>query len=196
MAIQIVKPSLTEMQACISRFGNLTRCEKGVPDMELFDECRRAFLNVLGFRQPMQGQGQFSPFGNIAPAAVTHLQAGFGMAYIAARPGCGVLMHTHDTVEAFIVIHGKWLVEWELDTGTGGRTLEPLDFIACPIGLHRRFQCVDAGDGRAEGVLLGIISGDSPAVEISPEGAKRLVEAGGLERMIKAGIVKPDYVEA
>ena len=195
MAIEVIKPSNAEMDKCIARFGNLIRCNSGLPDMDLLPDCSRTFLNVLGFQPPI-GEDQFSPFGNMAPALVTHIRAGFGMAYIGAKPGCGVLMHTHDTVEAFIVIHGKWLVEWELDTGTGGRTLEPLDFIACPIGLHRRFQCVDAGDGRAEGVLLGIISGDSPAVEISPEGAKRLVEAGGLERMIKAGIVKPDYVEA
>ncbi len=194
MSIEVIRPSRAEMHKCVARFDALVRCETGVPDMELFDECRRTFLNVLGFRQPQQGQGQFSPFGNMAPAAVTHIRAGFGMAYIAAKPGCGVLMHTHDTVETFIVMHGTWRVEWELDSGTEGVVLEPLDFIACPIGLQRRFECVDAGEGHAEGLLLGVIAGDRPAVEISPAGARRLVEAGGLERMIQAGIVKADTV--
>ncbi len=190
MAIKVIHPSRAQMDQCVARFGALTRCDTGVPDMELFDECRRTFLNVLGFRQPEAGQGQFSPFGNMAPAAVTHVRAGFGMAYIAAKPGCGVLMHTHDTVETFIVMHGTWKVEWELDTGTEGVTLGPLDFIACPIGLQRRFECTAAGEGRSEGLLLGVIGGDAPAVEISPAGAQRLIEAGGLERMVKAGIVK------
>jgi hypothetical protein len=26
-------------------------------------------------------------------------------------------MHTHDTVETFMVISGKWKLEWESDTG-------------------------------------------------------------------------------
>lgn len=194
MAIAVIRPSRAELDKCVARFDALVPCETGVPDMELFDECRRTFLNVLGFRQPLEGHGQFSPFGNMAPAAVTHVRAGFGMAFIAAKPGCGVLMHTHDTVETFIVMHGKWKVEWELDTGTEAVTLEPLDFVACPVGVQRRFECLVAGDGRPEGLLLGVIAGDAPAVEISPAGAKRLVEAGGMERMVRAGIVKADAV--
>jgi mannose-6-phosphate isomerase-like protein (cupin superfamily) len=192
MAIEVLRPARAEMDRCVARFDSLTRCETGVPDMELFDECRRTFLNVLGFNQPMEGEGQFSPFGNMAPAAVTHVRAGFGMAFIAAKPGCGVLMHTNDTVETFVVIQGAWKVEWELDTGTEGVTLGPLDFIACPIGLQRRFECTAAGESQSEGLLLGIIGGDAPAVEISPAGAQRLIDAGGIERMVKAGIVKPE----
>ncbi len=176
MAINVIQPTRAEMAKCLARFGDLTRCDAGVVDMQL-PECQRTFLNVLGFSQP-QGEGQISPFGNLAPAAVTHLRAGFGMAFIAAKPGCGVLMHTHDTVETFMVMHGKWKLEWELDTGTEGVTLEPLDFIACPIGLQRRFECIDAGPGRVEGLLLGIIGGDAPAVEIAPASIRRLLDAG------------------
>lgn len=176
MAITAVQPSRDEMAKCIGRFGDLTRCETGLPDMQLPD-CRRTFLNVLGFSQP-KGEGRFSPFGDLAPAAVTHIRAGFGLAFIAAKPGCGVLMHTHDTVETFMVMHGKWKLEWELDSGTEGVTLEPLDFIACPTGVQRRFECLDAGPNRPEGLLLGVIGGDTPAAEFSPGGIRRLVEAG------------------
>ena len=45
----------------------------------------------------------------------------------------------------------------------------------------------DAGPGRDEGLLLGIIGGDSPAAEISPE---------GVQRLIKAGIFKPEQAAA
>ena len=40
----------------------------------------------------------------IAPATISHLRAGFGLAFVAAKPGCGVLTHTHDTVETFRVM--------------------------------------------------------------------------------------------
>ena len=176
MAITVTQPSRDEMARSIARFSDLTRCNTGLPDMALPD-CQRTFLNVLGFSQP-KGDGQFSPFGDLAPAAISHVRAGFGLAFVAAKPGCGVLMHTHDTIETFMVMHGKWKVEWELASGTEGVTLEPLDFIACPIGVQRRFECLDAGAGRDEGLLLGIIGGDAPAAEISPEGVQRLIDAG------------------
>lgn len=195
MAIKVIQPTRAEMEKCVARFNDLIPCNTGVVDMGLLPDSERTFLNVLGFSQP-KGEGQFSPFGDLAPAAVTHLRAGFGLAFIGAKPGCGVLMHVHDTVETFMVMHGKWKVEWELDSGTEGATLEPLDFIACPVGVQRRFECIEAGAGREEGLLLGVIGGDAPAVEISPHGIERLIEAGGLQRLIDAGIVKPERADA
>ena len=176
MSIQVIKPPREEMRKCIARFSDLERCETGLPDMQL-PECHRTFLNVLGFSQP-EGEGQFSPFGSMAPAAVSHMQAGFGMAFVAARPGKGVLMHTHDTVETFMVMSGKWKLEWEVDTGTESVVLEALDFISCPVGVQRRFECVESAPGKDEGLLLGVIGGNAPAAEISPAGIARLVEAG------------------
>ena len=185
MAITVNQPSRDEMTKSIARFSELTRCNTGLPDMVLPD-CQRTFLNVLGFSQP-KGEGQFSPFGDLAPAAVTHLRAGFGLAFIAAKPGCGVLMHNHDTIETFMVMHGKWQVEWELDSGTEGVTLEALDFIACPVGVQRRFECLDAGAGKVEGLLLGVIGGDIPAAEFSP---------GAVQRLLAAGIYTPEQAAA
>lgn len=176
MTIDVIQPSREEMQKCVARFSDLERCNTGLPDMTL-PECRRTFLNVLGFNQP-KGDGLFSPFGDMAPAAVSHLRAGFGLAFVAAKPGCGVLMHNHDTVETFMVMSGQWKLEWELAGGTEAVVLKPLDFIACPIGVQRRFECIEAEAGKEEGLLLGIIGGDAPAAEISPAGIRRLVEAG------------------
>jgi len=174
--IATVKPNRDELERCVARFGDLERCENGLPDMAL-PECQRAFLKVIGFSQP-KGTGVFSPFGDKARAAISHLKAGFGLSFIAAEPGKGVLMHSHDTVETFMVMKGRWKVEWELDSGTEGVTLEPLDFIACPVGVQRRFECVEAPAGEREGLLLGVIGGDAPAAEISPQGVARLAEAG------------------
>lgn len=179
MAITVVRPTRAEFRKGIARFADLQRCETGLPDMGL-PGCKRAFLNVLGFSQP-KGGGQYSPFGDMAPAAISHLQAGHGIAFVRARPGNGVLMHTHDTVEGFIVIDGRWILESECEDGVDRVELGPLDYIAFPVGVQRRFECVAAAPGREEGTLLGIIAGDAPAAEISPEGVEALVAAGLME---------------
>jgi len=176
MAITIVRPNSQEMHRCIARFDELERCDTGLPDMQL-PNGKRAFYNVLGFDQP-KGDGQYSPFGDRAKAPVSHLKAGFGISFIAARPGNGVVMHTHDTVETFMVMQGRWKIEWEGAEGDESVVLGPLDFIACPVGVQRRFECVEPAEGREEGLMLGIIGGDAPAAEMSPEAIRSLVEAG------------------
>lgn len=87
-------------------------------------------------------------------------------------------MHTHDTVETFMVIKGRWKLEWQGDRGDDHLMLAPLDFIAFPMGVQRRFECVEAPADESEGLLLGMIGGNAPAAEIAPEGVARLVEAG------------------
>jgi len=180
MTIPAVKPTREAMLACVARFQDLQRCETGLPDMQL-PECKRAFYNVLGFDQP-KGEGKFSPFGDRAKARVSHLTAGFGVSFIAAEPGMGVLMHTHDTVETFMVMKGVWKLEWEGDQGDEHVILNPLDFVAFPLGVQRRFECVEAPVGETEGLLLGMIGGNAPAAEISAGGIERLIEAGIFQR--------------
>ena len=97
---------------------------------------------------------------------------------MAAQTGRSVLMHTHDTVETFMLMHGKWKPERELDSGTEAVTLAAPDVIACPIGVQRRFEWVAAGAGRQDGLLLGVIGGDAPAAGTSPQGITRLIDAG------------------
>jgi hypothetical protein len=151
-----MKPKLAEVDKCIARFSKLERFETGIPDM-LLPEFHRTFLNVLGFSQP-KGTGQFSPFGDTAPAAVTHLKAGFGVSFVAVRPGKGVAMHIHDS--------------------TDYRILEPLDFTACPIGAEHCFQCIEAPPGQDEALIQGIVVGESPAAIGSPASIRHMVEVG------------------
>jgi len=56
--------------------------------------------------------------------------------------------------------------------------LDPMDFIAVPIGAQRRFECVEAPAGKEEGILFAIISGEAPAVEWSPEAIQLMASAG------------------
>ena len=174
MPLPVITPGEDEMLKGLARFSDLERCRTGLPDMEL-PEGKRAFLNVLGFDQP-EDDAYTSPFGDAAKAAVGHLRAGFGVSFIECEPGTGVLMHNHATVETFLAIKGRWLIEWEGKEGNRSVMLGPLDFFACPVGVQRRFQCLEAGAGEKTGLLLGVVEGNAPAAEFSPGAWRRIEE--------------------
>jgi hypothetical protein len=56
--------------------------------------------------------------------------------------------------------------------------LGPKDVVSFPIGVHRRFECVEAATGKPEGLLLAVIAGEAPEAEYSPEARQRMVEGG------------------
>lgn len=176
MGIPVIKPSKADVLKGIARFNELKGTSDGLPDMSV-NGYHRTFYSVLGFDQPA-GDAQYSPFGDAVKPKVGHMKTGFGMAFIRAKPGQGVFMHVHDTFETFLVIDGRWKLEWEGDAGTETVFLEPLDFMAFPIGVQRRFECAEPAPGKEEGTLLGIIGGDHPAAEYSPEAVKVLASHG------------------
>jgi mannose-6-phosphate isomerase-like protein (cupin superfamily) len=179
MAIQVVKPSRAEMQKCIARFDDIKGISEGIPDMKI-EEYHRTFYSVIGFDQP-KGDEQYSPFGNAVRPLINHMKPGFGVAFVKATPGHGAPMHTHDTNETFMVVEGKWRLEWQGAEGDEHAILGPKDFICFPIGVQRRFICEEPAPGKTEGVLLGIITGDEPAAEYAPEVRTQLVDAGILQ---------------
>lgn len=180
MTIPVRTLSRNEMLKSVARFGDLVRCRTGLPDMDL-PEGERTFLNVLGFNQPVEGTGHLSPFGDKAPAAITHISAGFGLSFLECRPGKGVLMHNHETVETFMCLEGVWRIEWEGDEGRASLDLNPFDFFACPVGVNRRFECVQPAAGKDVGLLLGIIEGDAPGAEFSSASWERINEYKSLQ---------------
>ena len=68
----------------------------GLPDQKV-EGYYRTFRNALGFAQPEGGEEVFSPIGDEAGPKIPHLQAGFGVGWVTADPGQGVMMHVHDT---------------------------------------------------------------------------------------------------
>lgn len=176
MSIDVIQPERSEMLDCVARYHELTPVTTGLPDMHLA-HCKRTFLSVLGFEQP-RGDIQHSPFGNHVSPRISTQPTGYGAAFVRARPGCGVLMHAHDTTECFMPIEGRWKIEWEGAKGTDHVVLDPLDFIAVPVGVQRRFECIEAPESKEEGTLFAIISGEAPAVEWSPEAVKLMVDSG------------------
>ena len=55
-----------------------------------------------------------------------------------------------------------------LRLGVHGPTLGH-DLISFPPSIQRQFTCIRAPVGKDEGLLLGIVDGDTPSVEFSPE---------------------------
>ncbi len=180
MSIPVTKPSREEILRCMVRFDDMPRIDGGLPDAGL-PGYRRSFMNIMGFKPPEdEGGGRVSPVPSSLPAAITHLQTGFGMAMVEAEPGNGVMMHVHDTNETFLVLEGRWRMTWEGDKGDESLEMGRYDLIAFPPNVQRQFHCIDAGPGRKKGLMLGVIGGDQPSAEYSPEAVKAMVAAGAL----------------
>ena len=177
MAIPVHKPKREDILKCVARFADIVPADKGLPDQEVAGYYR-TFYNALGFAQPKSDEGAYSPVGNVAQPLIRHLQPGFNLAYVEAEPGQGVMMHTHDTNETFVVIAGSWKFEWEGDQGDDHVILTERDIVSFEPGLQRRFECVSAPAGEKSGMILGVIGGDTPSVEFSPESIDRLRAAG------------------
>lgn len=177
MAIEVIRPRKADVLKCIARFDELSAVDGGLPDQKV-EGYFRTFRNVLGFEQPDGGEEVYSPIGDEAKPKISHLKAGFGVAYVTADPGQGVMMHAHDTNETFVVIEGSWKFEWEGEEGTDHVVLGEKDVASFPVGIQRRFECVSARDGESRGTIMAIVGGDTPSVEWSPESVAELKAAG------------------
>ena len=177
MAIPVFKPKKEDVLKCVARFDEIEAVDGGLPDQKV-DGYYRTFRNALGFSQPAGGEEVFSPIGDEAKPKISHLKAGFGIGYVTADPGQGVMMHTHDTNETFVVIEGSWKFEWEGDAGDDHVILGEKDVVSFPPGIQRRFECVSARAGAVRGTIMAVVGGDTPGVEWSPEAVEELKAAG------------------
>jgi mannose-6-phosphate isomerase-like protein (cupin superfamily) len=180
MPIPVMKPTREAMMKCVARFKDLYRADHSLPDCEV-PGYERTLVNVIGFAPPAAAADirAYSPVGSEARPYISHLKAGFGIAFVEAAPGKGVMMHNHDTNETFIPVEGTWRVTWEGDKGNESVELGRLDTISVPPNLQRQFHCLSAPPGKQKGVLLVVIGGDQPAAEFSPE-AEAILRARGL----------------
>ena len=178
MAIPVHKPSRDEVLKCVARFADITPADTGLPDQNI-EDYHRTFYNALGFSEPATyGEGGYSPIGDVAKPVINHLKPGFNLAYVEAEAGKGVMMHNHDTNETFVVMAGHWMFEWEGDKGNDHVILKERDIVSFVPGMQRRFECVEAPKGGGKGMILGVIGGDAPSAEFSPESIATLRAAG------------------
>ena len=75
-----------------------------------------------------------------APAITVPHKFQIGMGF--AAPGNGPAFHTHDYVEMFLILKGKWRFYWgsRPDTIEGETILRKWDMITLPPGLYRGFE--------------------------------------------------------
>lgn len=68
-----------------------------------------------------------------------------------APPGCGPAWHTHDYVEMFFILEGRWRYVWGYDEDPekpeGEFLLDKWDAISLPPGVWRRFEVVSDSIG-------------------------------------------------
>jgi hypothetical protein len=163
-----------EMMKRVARFKKLKGSDGGLPDSPL-PECRRKLYAVIGFQPPMSDNAATtSPVGaNASEMPAISISEGFNLGYCKAKPGCGPLMHNHDTNETFIAMTGRWRCEWNEGDAMEYVDLDPYDVISFPVGVARRFMNVTYDEPGKEHLLMFIIGGNQPQAEFTPDAMQR-----------------------
>ena len=166
-----------EMMKRVARFKKLKGSDGGLPDSKL-PECRRKLYAVIGFQPPMtDSEAATSPVGaDASQMPAISIAEGFNLGYCKAKPGCGPLMHNHDTNETFIAMTGKWRCEWNEGEAMEYVDLDPYDVISFPVGVARRFMNVTYDEPDKEHLLMFIIGGNQPQAEFTPAAMRRCEE--------------------
>ncbi|MFN8514472.1 MAG: cupin domain-containing protein [Chloroflexia bacterium] len=88
---------------------------------------------------------------------------GFQIGMVKARPGNGPAYHTHDYVESFLMLSGRWRFYWGADPdpakAEGEAILGPWDYVTLPPGLYRGFEV--APDETEEAWLFAVLENHS-----------------------------------
>jgi quercetin dioxygenase-like cupin family protein len=154
---------IDQMRARTARFEKLRPSAEAFVDTRI-PEHERDIYNVIG-------PGVTEDPG-LEPA-ITAVE-GFNVTYIGAAPGKGAALHSHPTVEVFVVLTGRWVVYWGED-GDGETELNRLDMISVPVGVMRGFRNV--GDEHA--FLMAILGGnDAGRVDWAKSVLSRAKETG------------------
>jgi len=152
--MQRITPTQEEMSKHIARFKDVTPTktrhlqEKGIPAEVIELISAHTTRNIMS-PGPLPGQLTPRPVVEGGDAGV------FRLGVATCPPGQGPGLHVHyKTHETFFVLTGRWEIQWG-DHGEEKTILEPLDLIAVPPAVTRRF--VNVSDQEAH--LLVIIQG-------------------------------------
>jgi len=152
--MQRFTPSQEEMRSNIARFKDVlptkTRhlLDKGIPAEVIEMMSAHTTRNIMS---PGPLPGQLTP----TPAVEGGDAGVFRLGIASCPPGQGPGLHVHyKTHETFFALTGRWEIQWG-DQGEESTILEPLDLIAVPPAVTRRF--VNLSDQEAH--LLVIIQG-------------------------------------
>jgi quercetin dioxygenase-like cupin family protein len=169
-----------EMMKRVALFKDLIGNKGGLPDSHL-PEAEKEIFNVIGFQPPpSEGEGGGmvnSPVGaDAARNSAIQISEGFNMGVARCKPGCGPLMHNHDTNETFTPVSGTWRCarnegdDYEyIDAG-------PSDVISFRPNVIRRFECIEPAKGEETALVMFVVAGDAPANEFSEDARNRMAE--------------------
>lgn len=147
-------PTVAEMERRVARFKALTPHPVTFLDQAL-PENRRDVFNVIG-RGVSEEKG--------AAAEITDVD-GFNVQMSRAKPGHGNGLHSHETVETFMPLNGRWAIQWG-DKGEHQIVLEQFDLVSVPPGIMRSVRNI----GAEEAYLFTILGGTDPGrVTWSPD---------------------------
>jgi mannose-6-phosphate isomerase-like protein (cupin superfamily) len=181
-------PTQEEMKKRIARFNDVVPVkkkhleDKGIPPEVLEMIMAKTTRNMMS---PGPLPGQLSP----VPAVEGGDAGVFRLGIATCPPGQGPGLHVHyNTHETFMALSGRWEIQWG-DKGEESVMLEPLDLIAVPPKVTRRF--INRSDVEAN--LMVIIQGQREEfddVDRVPETAAAIAERYGegmLEKMKSLG---------
>ena len=119
---------------------------------------------------------------------------GFQIGMVRARKGNGPAYHTHDYIESFLPLKGRWRFYWgqSAEKIDGETILEEWDYVTLPAHLWRGFESIDEGEGWIFAVLEAhqVFEGKDPYW--SPEVIRRAREYG-FEADDRGKMVKPPH---
>jgi mannose-6-phosphate isomerase-like protein (cupin superfamily) len=139
--MKLHEPTVAEMETRVARFATLRPSKQAYVDTRIPEHERDTF-NVIG-----RGVTE-DP--DLAPAIADSRY--FGITYIGANPGKGAALHSHETIEVFVPLTGRWAAYWG-EKGDKEIELGPHDVISFPPGIYRGFRNI--GDSHA--LLMAII---------------------------------------
>jgi quercetin dioxygenase-like cupin family protein len=172
-----------EMQQRIVRFADVKT--RGVPLMFIDSILPRHYrMNYAIIGDTASENTDFQP--------ILTQPHGFQIGMVNAPPGCGPAYHTHDYVELFFVLTGRWRYYWGNDPSAppdGEAFLDPWDTISLPSGLWRGFENVSDKPAWLFAVLEphDVFAGKDPywAPQVVKEAANLGFQADEFGKMIK-----------
>jgi len=119
---------------------------------------------------------------------------GFQVGVVRARSGNGPAYHTHDYIESFLPLRGRWRFYWgeNPDAVDGETVLEPFDYITLPAKLWRGFEFV--GQDGEEGWIFAVLEKHQAYTGKDPYWAPQVIERAreyGFEASENGKMIKP-----
>ena len=149
-AAEMTKPKLTKeiIESRVARFKDVMDnlgSFAGVVDSHI-EQHRKKIYPVMGANVT----------SGTAAAAQLAPEGRFSINFMQCGPGKHPVMHTHDTLEVFIPITGRWRMIFEEDGETVEIEAEPYDVVSCPIEMMRTL--VNISDAPA--IVMAVIGLD------------------------------------